>query len=202
MTDLSDVNMEGVKPMSEIQDLGVGQYLVRIEDTDKKETKDKYSENGEKLPPNHYLQIALKVYGGPDEGRVEFVRLNLWNSNPTAVNMAKSELKSIQDAIGVVTANSDHMHGKWLVLEIKAGTKDATKLYKHYQAAPEGMVKEFAHIQPVPAKAPSPAATVSSAKAATNSLYADPKPPASAAAAAPAAGSPSALPAWAQKKTA
>lgn len=202
MTDLSDVNMEGVKPMSSAQELGIGQYLVRIEDTNKKETKEKYDEDGQKLPPNHYLQIDLRVYGGPNDGQVEFVRLNLWNTNPTAVNMAKSERKSIEDAISVISTNSNDWHGKWMILEIVAGSKDPSKLYKNYSAAPQELIAQFAaNVPPVPAKpASAPAAQPAQAttSAPSTGLENAPRPPA---AAAPAAA-PGGLPAWAQKKTA
>lgn len=189
MTDLSDINMEGVKPMSDAQELGAGQYLVRIEDTDKKQVqKEVYDEAGNKLVPNHYLQIDLKVYGGPDDGRTEFVRLNLWNHNVTAVNMAKSELKSIQEATQTVSTNSEHLHGKWMILEKKAGVKDPTKLYKHYSAAPAEIVASFAGTAaPIAAKAPAAPAFVRNMPGAA----------ALAAATAPAAG---ALPSWAMKK--
>jgi len=189
MTDLSDVNMDGVKPMSDAQELGAGQYLVRIEDTEKKETKEKFAENGSKLPPNHYLQVSLQVYGGPNEGQIEFSRLTLWNPNETAQRMAKSELKSIQEATGVISTNSDHLHGKWMILEIKAGVKDATKLYKHYHPAAPEIVSQFAHIPPVPAKAPSAAAHQPAQHQAAAHAPA-------ASTAKPAAG---ALPSWAKK---
>jgi hypothetical protein len=188
MTDLSDVNMEGVKPMSEAQELGVGKYLVRIEDTEKKETKEKYDDNNQKLPPNHYLQISMKVYGGPSDGHTEFARLNLWNTNQTAVNMAKSELKSIQEATSVVSTNSDHLHGHWLVLEVEAGKKDPTKTYKRYHALTTDEKISIAEIvknaPPIPPKAPSEAAKPAAAPLAASS------------ASAPSAG---ALPSWAKK---
>lgn len=200
MTDLSDVNMEGVKPMNDAQELPIGTYLVRIEDTEKKETKEKYDDAGQKLPPNFYLQIANKVYGGPSEGQTEFSRLNLWNSNQTAVDMAKSELKSIQEATGVVSASSNDLHGKWMVLEVRAGKTEATKdkRYKHYTPATEGMIAAFASVAPVPAKAPAPAAT---APAAAPAFVAS-MPGAAAVAAAPAVvgTGPKDLPSWAKPK--
>lgn len=201
MTDLSDINMDGVQPMSTQQELPVGQYLVRVEDTEKKATKERFDEAGHALPVNHYLQIAMQVYGGPNEGQIEFARLNLWNPNETAVRMAKAELKSIQEATGVASTNSDHYHGKWMVLEVKAGVKDPSKLYKNYSAAPEPMVAAYAHIPPVAAKAPSavaqPAAAPVPAPAFVRNMLG-----AAAVAAAPAAAAPGALPSWAQKKTA
>lgn len=211
MTDLSDVNMEGVKPMGDSQELPIGQYLVRLEDNEKKETKEKYDEEGNKMPPNHYLQLAAKVYGGPNDGQVEFIRLNLWNTNPTAVNMAKSELKSIQDATNthpkpdannIMRFIADWFHGKWMTLEVKPNKKDPEKTHRVYTPAPDTIVAAFAHVPPVPAKAPAaatPAPQATVAAPATTGYVA----PATATPASPPAapsGAAGALPAWAQKK--
>ncbi len=155
MTDLSDINMDGVKPSGEPQGLPQGTYLVRIEDTEKKTTKDKFYEDGkphEENGRNFYLQMLLKVYGGPNDGHGEFIRLNLWNSNPTAVNMAKSELKAIQEATGVASTNSNDFHNKWMVLEITPGIKDKTKLYNKFSQVPAGLLSTYAHVPPVPPK--------------------------------------------------
>lgn len=148
MSDLSDVNMEGVKAMSEKQDLPIGQYLVRIEHTEKKETKDKYGEDGQKLPPNHYLLINTKVYGGPNDGGAQGIILNLWNTNDMAVQIAKSELKSIQEAIQVASPNSKDMINKWMILEVKPTVKDPQKLYRVYTAALPELLAAFADVPP------------------------------------------------------
>lgn len=135
-----DFNMEGVKPSGEYQELPAGEYLVRIEGTEKKPTKDKFHPDGtpsEDNGKNFYLNIALKVGSGPSEGHVEFERLNLWNSNAIAVNIAKSTLKSIQDATGVYTNNSDDFHGKFMIMRIKANSKGV--LGKHYEKVPADM---------------------------------------------------------------
>lgn len=152
MTDLSDINMEGVKPMGDSQELPAGQFLVRIEDTDRKQVnKEVFAEDGTKLSPNHYLQIDMKVYGGPNDGHVEFARLNLWNHNATAVNIAKSELKSIQEATGVVSTNSEAFHGRWMILEKKPKTKKPDELMRTYIAIkPE----EMAALKPIMDSAP------------------------------------------------
>jgi hypothetical protein len=195
MADLSDINMEGVKPMGDSQELPAGQFLVRIEETDKKQVnKEVFDEAGNKLTPNHYLQVDLKVYGGPNDGQIEFARLNLWNHNATAVNMAKSERKSIEEAIGVVSTNSAAWHGKWMLLEKKPKTKKPDELIRIYTRIEPEMMESLKSIMD---SAPALAAKAESA-------------PATAAAPAPAflqrnvpaAASPSKsdLPAWAQPK--
>lgn len=135
-----DFNMEGVKPAGEYSELPAGEYLVRIEGTEKKPTKDKFYEDGrphEDNGKNHYLNIGLKVGSGPNEGHVEFERLNLWNTNSIAVNIAKSTLKSIQDATGIHTNDSDDLHGKFMIMRIKANSKGT--LVKHYEKVPADM---------------------------------------------------------------
>ncbi len=182
MTDLSDISMEGVQPQGEMQELPLGTYLVRIENTEKKGTKDKFDENGNPHPDNgknFYLLISQKVYGGPNDGQIEFARLNLWNSNATAVNIAKSELKSIQEATGVASPKSEDFHGKWMILEIKAGVQDPKKRFKHYSAAPASLVEQYKDAPPVASVEPAVHAQV----AAQNT-----------------AAAASAVPSWAQKK--
>lgn len=144
-----DFNMEGVKPAGEFTELQEGEYLVRVEGTEKKGTKDKFYEDGrphEDNGKNFYLQIGLKVGSGPDEGHVEFERLNLWNTNSIAVNIAKSTLKSIQDATGVYSNDSDHFHGKFMIMRIKKNSKGS--LGKHYEKVPEDMQIAQKEVQP------------------------------------------------------
>lgn len=215
MTDLSDIDMTGVKPMGDHVDLPIGQYAVRIEDTEKTQTKDKFNEAGDKLPPGFYLKVEYKVYGGPNDGQVDRTNLNLWNSSEDAVRIAKSELKSIQEATGVhprpdaqqiMRFKSDWLHGAWMLLEVKANTRDPQKTIKRYSPCPAEIIAAFAHVPPVPAKAPAPeaaAAPAAAPAAAAPAAAATTGYVAPAAAAVPAsapAGAAGALPAWAQKK--
>lgn len=198
--DLSDINMEGVKPQSDYQDLPVGQYAVRIEDNERHQAKDKFDESGNKLPPSFFLQLDAKVYGGDHEGHVEKIRMNLWNPSTQAVDIAKQELKSIQDATGThprvdpatqkASFNSDWFRGKWMLMDIKPQVKDPSKTTRRYSPATAEMMAYFANLPPVPAKAPTAAAAPVAAV--------------TPGAAAPPPGAPisSATPDWAKKKTA
>lgn len=188
-----DINMEGVKPQGEYQELPVGQYLVRIEETEKKATKDRFDESGAPSPDNgknFYLQVSLKVYGGPNEGHVEFDRLNLWNSNQIAVNIAKSQLKSIFLATGVESSDSTALHGRWMILEVKENRNK--QLGKHYSPAPASMIPT--DVPAITAQQPqqhsqSPGQAATHAAASHQALAANPT--------GAAAG---ALPAWAARK--
>lgn len=129
--------------------LGVGQYVVRIETEEVKAVKDKFNTDGSPSEYNgkeHRLVFGLKVYGGPDNGAGEYEGLNLWNHNPDAVSMAQRTLKSMQIATGVPDPlpgqklQSTAFLGKWMMLEIEAGKKDPTKLYKKFTAAPPALI--------------------------------------------------------------
>lgn len=157
MNDLADINMEGVKPSGEFKDLEVGQYLVRIEDTEKKPVKDKFDkqtgvpdqDNGK----NFLLAVKLKVYEGLDAGHEEVQNLNLWNTNPTAVNMAKSELKAMQMATNVYTPASGDLVGKWMVMEIYLNRNNNKS--RKYTVAPANFIPaDVAPMGPKVAAAP------------------------------------------------
>ena len=195
MADLSDVDMTGVKAMSDYVELPAGQYLMRIEDTDRIMSKEKFDkESGQKMPDSYYLMVRAVVYGGEHEYHAEIIRLNLWNTNEDAVRMAKSERKSIEEAIGVVSTNSDDWHGKFMVIEVREYEKrDKTKATKRiYTPAPADVIAMFVHLPPVPAKPPSQAAT-------KPAFLGGPKTTTAPVTAAPAAAG-SVLPDWAKPK--
>lgn len=185
-----DVDMTGVKPAGEYQELPIGKYLVRVDETEKKGTKDRFDESGAPSPDNgknFYLQIALSVHGGPNDGHIEFDRLNLWNSNSIAVNMAKAQLKSIFLATGVETSDSTALHGRWMVMEVKAQRNG--QLGKYYEAAPASMIPKEAV-----------GYTAEQLEAMKKPSHATAGVAQQASAPAPAAAADSALPSWAQKK--
>lgn len=137
-----DFSMDNVKPSGEFIELGEGDYLVSIQGTEKKGTKDKFYEDGsphEDNGKNYYLNISLRIHGGNADGIIETERLNLWNSNTTAVNIAKSTLKSIQNATGIHSSESADLHGKYMVMRIKKNSKGY--LNKHYEAASIDAIK-------------------------------------------------------------
>lgn len=83
--------------MSDAQELGAGfrvvppgEYQVYIESSDFKKTK---SGTGE------FLELVLVVGDGEYEGAKIIVRLNLINSNQIAVDIAKSQLRALCEAI-------------------------------------------------------------------------------------------------------
>ena len=82
----------GVQPMDEIEALPAGWYPVAIVEETNKQAK---SGNGE------YLQLTLQVTAGQYQGRKTWWRMNLWNTNQEAVEIAKRELATLCTAVGL-----------------------------------------------------------------------------------------------------
>lgn len=134
-----DFDMTNVKPPGEFVELPGGEYVMQIQGTGRKGAKDKFYENGtphEDNGKNFYLNITMQVGSGPHQGHVESEYLNLWNTNVQTQAWARSTLKQIQDATGVHTNDSEHLHGKFLILRIAPNSKG--KLVKTFLPLPPG----------------------------------------------------------------
>lgn len=102
MGNLSGFNPADHQPMGDRSPLPNGDYLVAITASEVKQTK-----RGD----GRYLQLEMSVVDGQHKGRKLWVRLNLWNPNATAVEIANSELSAICHATGVMSPNdSSEMH--------------------------------------------------------------------------------------------
>ena len=131
-----------------------GEYRAEIVADEVKESKS--------TPGNHYLELQVKVDG---TGSI-WDRLNLWNSNPSAVEIANGTLKQIANAIGQSRiADSAEMLLKPLMVrvDIEAGTagyKDKNIIVEYSGvgsvAAPQQVAQ--AAQAPVPPSAPFPTA--------------------------------------------
>lgn len=141
-----------VQPLASQDVLPKGRYLAEITDSEMKDTK---SGSGQ------YLQLEFTVIDGEFSGRKQWVRLNLVNTNDTAVRIAKAELSAICHCAGVLRVeDSTDLHGRPLYIDVtvekrKDNGEDSNRI-KGY-AATEGGSK--------PASPPKPAAPAS-AKAA------------------------------------
>lgn len=94
-------------------------YNVIITDSENKQTKDK---NGA------FLELTLKVLDGPYSGRQVWDRLNLWNQNEVAVEIARKTLSAICHATGVFqVSDSKALHG--IPLMARVVEKDASGGY-------------------------------------------------------------------------
>lgn len=112
MVDLSSFDSDAVEATkSDFEPLPAGQYLVAMIDSDMKKTK---AGTGE------YLELTWEVLDGEFTGRRLWDRLNLVNSNETAVKIANGTLKQICEATGIKRPkDSGEFYGKPLMAKVK-----------------------------------------------------------------------------------
>ena len=75
-----------------------------------------------------FLEVVLKVTEGDHAGREQTTRINLWNSNDTAVDIAKRQLATICYAVGIPKlTDTEQLVGEVLCAEI--GPQDSDERY-------------------------------------------------------------------------
>lgn len=103
-------NAEEVEPNDDFQPLPAGEYKVMVTDSEMKENS---------KGTGSYLQLRLDVIEGEYENRVVFDRLNLQNTNQTAVEIAQRQLSALCRAVGVMQPqDSSDLHDKPLIAKI------------------------------------------------------------------------------------
>ena len=118
MANLNGFNAAQVEPSKDFEPIPAGKYLAVITETEMKPTK-----NGS----GQYLQLSFQILDGPFKGRFVWARLNLNNSNPTTVQIARQELSAICRAVGVMTpGDSVELHNIPLVVTVKLKKRDDT----------------------------------------------------------------------------
>lgn len=86
-------------------------YLIMATDSEFKNTK---AGDGE------YLQFTFEIMEGEYKKRLLFERLNLKNSNETAVKIAMSTLSAICHAVGIMKPkDSSELHGKPIMAAVE-----------------------------------------------------------------------------------
>jgi hypothetical protein len=105
----SDPNQEGVGDWTP---LPVGDYQAHVKDSGMSATKDN--------PKHFFLKLDWEILAGDCAGKVLIQRLNLVNSNPTAVEIAQKHLKSICDAMAITGPIGDSvvLHNKPIVISV------------------------------------------------------------------------------------
>ncbi len=87
---------------SDYSPLPVGDYRVEIVASELRATK---------AGDGQYLLLEMQILDGDYSGRRIWDRLNLWNNNPTTVEIAQRTLASICRAVGVPSINdSEELH--------------------------------------------------------------------------------------------
>lgn len=142
----------------------------------------------------HFLKVTTEIIDGPFAGRKLFDQLNLWNSNPTAVEIAYKTLGAIQHATGVLNMqHTDQLLN--IPLKVKVKLKPARQETnpdgtpgKSYDASND--VKGYDHINSAHDVVSAPAGGVAGAPTGAAPPWAAPGAPAPAAAPQPAPGAP------------
>lgn len=108
-----------------------GWYNVTVTNTERKPSKQK--------PQNSYLEVTYTVMDGPHAGRKLFNRINLWNDDPTAVDIAfkgAAGIAALQQSVGVFNCQSTaQLHGIPLKLKVKLRAAGPGGDGKHYEAS-------------------------------------------------------------------
>lgn len=104
-----------VKVEEGFEPLPAGWYNCTVTNTERKPAKSN--------PQNNYLEVVHTIMDGPYAHRKLFNRINLWNADPTAVDIAfkgASGLAALQQACGVFNCQSStQLHGIPLKVKVK-----------------------------------------------------------------------------------
>ena len=119
MGNLAGFDASQVEEMKEFSAIPEGDYIAIITGSEEKTTK-----NGN----GRYLQLNIEVLDGQYKGRKLWARLNLWNQNATAVDIAQRELGAICKAVGVLRPNdSSELHNKPMLVSVGVELDDRNK---------------------------------------------------------------------------
>jgi hypothetical protein len=124
MVDLGQIyDPEGVEAPRSFEPIPPGWYVAQAVHSDVQQSR---SGRGS------YLLIEWEIDGDrhPDVGRRRmFVRLNLWNDNPTAVDIAQRDLAAIQRALALgPIRDSEQMHLRPIAIKVR--TRAASEQYE------------------------------------------------------------------------
>lgn len=143
-----DHRVEDHKPSAAFELLPVDWYTVEICESVKKDA----STGG-----GAYLKLTLKIIQGEHAGRLVWDNLNLWNKNAQAAEIARGQLSSICQALGLPGVDNPwELHGK--PLQARIGVQppkngyDASNRVKGYRAAEQAAasVPDFSEMNPPP----------------------------------------------------
>ena len=110
MADLGGFDATKIDPAGDRSPIPAGEYKAVIEKSEKKPTK---------AGTGHYLELVLSIVDGPQKGRKVWDRLNIWNPNQTAAQIAAQSLSAICHATGVMKPNaSEQLHGIPMVISV------------------------------------------------------------------------------------
>lgn len=147
-----------VAPAEDFSPIPVGEYPMHIVDSEVKPTR---------AGTGHYAELTFEVLDGQYKGRRVWVRLNLDNPNPKAVEIAQRELSAICHATGKLQINdTQELHYKPMLCRVDIEQREGyapsnvVKSYKALEGAAAGAVGNAP--APQQSTAPTAAATPAS----------------------------------------
>ena len=128
MADLNGFDANQVEPNSGFDPIPAGKYVAII-------TESEMTAN--KAGTGQFLKLTFQISEGEFEHRVLWARLNLYNPNATAVQIAQADLSAICRAVGVMSPNdSVDLHNLPIVVHVRcknrADTGEITNEIKGY----------------------------------------------------------------------
>lgn len=148
MADIAGFNAAEV-PEQSFAPLPDGEYTARIIESERQATK---------LGDGAFIKLKIEIIEGDYAGRTLFDRLNLWNKNPQAVDIAQQTLASICRAVGnLAPRDTQELHNQPLIVRIKAVRRkdngEWSNEVKRYMACTGGpLAPEPVAPQPPPAQ--------------------------------------------------
>ena len=151
MASLMGFDANEVSPDQGFEVLPEAMYVAMIVSSEMKATKPKAGKQ-----PGEYLELEFQIIEGEHKDKKITGRLNLVNSNTTAVNIAKAQLSAICHSVGVMQPkDSQDLHR--IPLSIKVTVRKRTDPGNEGQLQNE--IKSY-HSRDDQAKAAAPATTV------------------------------------------
>lgn len=139
-------NATEISPATTLEAIPAGRYQVVITDSELKMTK-----NGS----GSYLELTFEIISGEYTKRRLWSRLNIQNSNPTAVEIAQRELSAICHAVEVLQPqDSSELHNRPLTVMVRCVKNPETS---ELQNEIKGYAAPARTAAPATAAAPNPA---------------------------------------------
>ena len=141
MGNLSGFDASSVEPNQPRTAIPPGEYLAVISGSERLASK---SGNGD------LLKFEFTIQGGAQDGRKVFDRLNLWNTNRQASEIAQRQLSAICRAVNVLRPDdSSSLHNRQLVIVVESETYDGKPQARITGYKPKAAVQQAAPQQAV-----------------------------------------------------
>jgi len=143
MVNLNGFNANEVDPNVGFEPIPAREYEVMLIKSERKQSKNDPSGR------NHYIECVFQVLTGEYKGRLLFERLNLENSNPDCVRIARGTLSAICRGVNVMKPNdTTDLHNIPLIAKVKLvkrkDTGDDANEIDSFKAKPSALGQQSA----------------------------------------------------------